>query len=175
MYLDDGGISTAKYYLKVAPLNFYEGDIGASVERIFTRSFSLEAGAGILPFYFNDYLIKSDHKNGSSFNKPHFGLSLSLSPRVRNSLFNYLDFSFPIRARFYFGQLQLYDVAACFGKEWIWNSGFLLDIGIGFGLQYQNSTDKKTYLFDADARGDISGPNSTRFICPINIKFGYRF
>jgi hypothetical protein len=124
--------------------------------------------------------------DGSTFGKPNVGASLLIEGKgyATNSFIGPLVYSLPVRTRFYPDQLILVDVAITIGKQWTWNSGFMIDFSVGIGSQFQNSIDKETYLFDAESKiiYDNTGieldnqyPNKMRIIIPISLKVGYRF
>jgi hypothetical protein len=179
-YLDDGGISTAKNFLKINLISVYQGDLGVSLERRLSKDFAIEVGAGVLLPYFNDYFIYPE-TNGSTFYKPNVGGSLLLEGRI---VMDPLIFCVPLRVRFYPYQLRLFDVSANLAIPWVWNNGFLIDLSIGIGLQFQKSLNEKTYLFDANSlvnydsagiQSDNVYPEAARLIFPVSLKIGYRF
>lgn len=196
-YLDDGGISRAKNLIKIEPLKLYEGNLQLNYERYIAENWSLEVGAGVLLNYYNqpipwNWLAKVEDED-CTLNNPNTGLSLMVAPRFYAAEWSEsFYFSIPLNYKFYPKQMHLIDCTVTFGWQKIFDNGILIDLSAGLGMKFQNSIDKKTYIFDASSRNDNkelieafppgteldieeSFPDKIKAYAPLSIKIGYRF
>lgn len=163
-YFDDGGVSEAKNLIKLNILSIINGDLPVYYERVLSKSFSIEIGAGILfPYYIPELpqLSSDSHR----IENPDYGYSLWIHPKyyLQDQAPELTYFGIQLRRRNYNqdNETIIYtDVTLNYGLQLYFGKRFVFDYNIGIGFRFE--TDKAI-----DIRYNTSG-----LAVPIGIKLG---
>lgn len=141
-YFDDGGVAGSRNLLKINLLAVVHGDLAFNYERILSKRFSLEVGAGILlPYHIPDAaeLILEEFP----IQDPKNGYSLWIHPRyyVLDNAAERFYLGIQLRRRNYNldnagNQTIIYsDITYNCGFQWIIGKRYVFDLNYGLGFR----------------------------------------
>jgi len=167
-FLDDGGISNSKNLLKVNVLSIVNGDLPFYYERVLSKSFSVEIGAGILLPYYLPELPRLITNNENEIVDPAGGYSLWIQPKyyIQGKSPELRYFGLQFRKRNYNlknGVIITYDLSFITGTQLIFAKRMALDLSIGLGIHSTNKNETDIFRFN------------NYLTIPVAIKLGYLF
>lgn len=149
-YLNDGGLSKRKNLIKLNPISIISGEVPFFYERIFSKSFGMEVGVGVLLPYYNPEFPELIWDNPIGVTNPVGGYSWYLFPKL------YLGrgapestyVGFQVRKRNFdtdVGDKVFADLTVNFGGQSLVFKSMILELnwGLGFRLETDEANDIK--------------------------------
>ena len=166
-YFDDGGISESKNILKINVLSVITGDLPLYYERVISRSFTIEVGAGLLFPYFIPNSIQNEF-DSEPLESPDIGYSIWIHPKIylrqEAPELDYIGVQYRKRTYRQNGESNsLTDITLNGGLQIMPLSRMVFDFNIGLGISFndENSTAPEDRIAGV--------------AFPIGVKIGYIF